>query len=229
MGGGPSVSRREAPAVLSSPSGARDDETWLDSLQQDVKLAEPPECAWVCQSLNNKARNSRNPNYRPRLTEHGRKLVWLALRNSIHGGDDANDPANSAWAPARRTPATGASLGGRPNITPGVLEPICAKYQISPQTAYHIWNGTFHKQGAQRDEATALLREFYGERGVKQKGVVGDDVITCGSGTSSPAMAAAGVGASADSGRAVHSTTAGPQMSTLHLAFADSHAEYAGL
>jgi len=128
-----------------------------------------------------------------------------------------------------RTPATGASLGGRPNITPGVLEPICAKYQISPQTAYHIWNGTFHKQGAQRDEATALLREFYGERGVKQKGVVGDDVITCGSGTSSPAMAAAGVGASADSGRAVHSTTAGPQMSTLHLAFADSHAEYAGL
>ena len=98
---------------------------WI--LQQDVKLAEPPECAWVCQSLNNKARNSRNPNYRPRLTEHGRKLVWLALRNSIHGGDDANDPANSALAPARRTPATAASLGVSSRIPAGVLDPICAK------------------------------------------------------------------------------------------------------
>ena len=72
--GVPSVSP-EAPAVLSSPSGEQDDETWLESLQRDVKLVEPPGAAWDL-SKTDIRRNARNPTYKPRPVSVD---VWYGL------------------------------------------------------------------------------------------------------------------------------------------------------
>ena len=149
--------------MLSSPSGEQDDETWLESLQRDVKLVEPPGAAWDL-SKTDIRRHARNPTYKPRLSSLGRRLVWLEYYNNIYEDDD--DLCDDKRARARRTKIVSEGRHGR--LAPGKLEVICAKYQVSPKTAGHIWSGTFQKKGPQhRDDATAHLRKIYGEKGVK--------------------------------------------------------------
>ena len=163
--GAPSESP-EAPA--SSPSGEQDDETWLASLQRDVKRDKPPDDAFYQEKWPgaHRRRNASNSTYRRRLSDRGHELVWFEYWKSIYEGD--SDPAKRA-----RHFASGGSLARHGRLPPGKFEVICAKYQVSQKTASHIWSGTFAGKGPQhRDSATARLRKIYGEKGVK--GVVGD-------------------------------------------------------
>jgi len=165
---GERVSRREAPAALSSPGGEEDDETWLKSLQRDVKLDKAPDDAFYQEKWpgTNKRRNESNSTYRRRLSDRGRELVWWEFWKSIYEGDD--DSAKRA-----RHFASGGSLARHGRLPKGQIEVICAKYHVSPNTARFIWSGTLEGKGPQhRDSATARLRKIYGEKGVK--GVVGD-------------------------------------------------------
>jgi hypothetical protein len=165
---GERVSRREAPAALSSPGGEEDDETWLESLQRDVKLDKAPDDAFYQEKRTtaHKKRNESNSTYRRRLSDRGRELVWWEFWKSIYEGDD--DSAKRA-----RHVASRGSLARHGRLPKGQINVICAKYHVSPNTARFIWSGTLEGKGPQhRDSATARLRKIYGEKGVK--GVVGD-------------------------------------------------------